>query len=66
MDQNSLKKVPHPPYSPGLAPSYFYLFGYVMHQLQGHEFTEAAELVLAVSEILNEIPIHWLMFLTTG
>jgi hypothetical protein len=33
-----------------------YLFGYVKHRLQGHEFTEGAELVSAISEILNQIP----------
>jgi hypothetical protein len=34
----------------------FFRFGYVKHQLQGHEFTEGAELVSAISEILNQIP----------
>jgi hypothetical protein len=33
MDHNSLKRAPHPPYSPNLVPSDFYLFGYVKHQL---------------------------------
>jgi hypothetical protein len=56
MDHSSLKRTPHPPYSPDLAPSDFYLFGYVKHQLQGHEFTEGAGLVSAVSEIVNQIP----------
>jgi hypothetical protein len=51
MDHNSLKRPPHPPSSPNLAPSGFYLFGYVKHQLQGHEFTEGAELVSAITEI---------------
>jgi histone-lysine N-methyltransferase SETMAR len=56
MDYNELKRVLHPPYSPDLAPSAFYLFGHVKHQLQGHEFTEGAELVSAISEILTQIP----------
>jgi hypothetical protein len=51
-----LNRVPHPPYSPDLASPDFYFFEYVKHQLQGHEFTEGAELVSAVSEILNQIP----------
>jgi hypothetical protein len=50
-----LKRAPHPAYSPDLALSDFYLFGYVKHQLQGHEFTEGAEFISAVSEILNQI-----------
>jgi hypothetical protein len=56
MDYNSLKTGPHPPDSPDLAPSDFCLFGYVRHQLQGHEFTERAEFVSAITEILNQIP----------
>jgi hypothetical protein len=56
MDSPLLKRAPHSPYSPDLAPSDFYLFEYVKHQLQGHEFTEGAEIVSAISEILNQIP----------
>jgi hypothetical protein len=56
IDHNSLKRAPHPPHSPDLAPSAFYLFGHVKHQLQGYEFTEGAEFFLAISEILNQIP----------
>jgi hypothetical protein len=48
MDHNSLKRVPDPPYSPDLAPSDFYRFGCVKHQLKGHEFTERAEFVSAI------------------
>jgi hypothetical protein len=55
VDHNSLKRTPHPPYSPSLAPSDSYLFGYVNYQIWGHEFTEGAELVSAISEILNQI-----------
>jgi hypothetical protein len=53
MDQNSLKRAPHPPYLPDLAPSDVYIFGYVKHQSQGHEFTKGAELVSAISENLE-------------
>jgi hypothetical protein len=56
MDHNSLKRASHAPSSPDLAPSDFYLFGYVKYQLQGHEFTEGTELVSAISEIWNQIP----------
>jgi hypothetical protein len=56
MNQNSLKRALHPPSSPDLAPSDLCLFGYGKHQLQVHEFTEGAELVSAISEILNQIP----------
>jgi hypothetical protein len=56
VDHKSRKRALHPPYLPDLAPSDFYQFGYVKHQLQRHEFTEGAELVSAISEILNQIP----------
>jgi hypothetical protein len=56
MAHNSLKRAPHPPYSPDLTPSDFYLFVSVKQQFQGHEFTEGAELVSAISEFLNQIP----------
>jgi hypothetical protein len=52
-DHNSLKRAPDPPDSPDLALFDFYRFGYVRHPLQGHEFTEGAEPVLVISEILN-------------
>jgi hypothetical protein len=55
-DHNSLKRAPHPPYSPDLAPADFYLFGHVKHQLQGQEFREGPGLVSAISEIVNQIP----------
>jgi transposase len=67
MDHNSMKRTPHPPYSPDLAPSDFIGFGHVKHKLQGHEFTEEAELVSAISEIVNQIPTYTLVDdLTTG
>jgi hypothetical protein len=56
MDHHLLKKASHPPSLPDLAASDFYLFGYVKHQLQGHEFTEEAKFVSAISEIFNQIP----------
>jgi hypothetical protein len=56
MDQNSLTRAPHSPYSNDRAPSDFYLFGYVKHQLHGHGFTERAELVSVISEKLNQNP----------
>jgi histone-lysine N-methyltransferase SETMAR len=56
MNYNSLKRAPHPPYSPDLAPSDFYQFGCVKHQLREHKFREGAELVSAISEILNQSP----------
>jgi hypothetical protein len=61
MNYNSLKRAPRPTYSPDLAPSDFYIFGYVKHKLQGHEFTEGAGPVSAISEMLNQIPTNTLV-----
>jgi hypothetical protein len=61
MDHKLLKRAPHPPDSPDLAPFDFYLFRYLKYQLQGPEFTKGAEFVSAISEILNQIPTNTLV-----
>jgi histone-lysine N-methyltransferase SETMAR len=53
--QNGMERAPHPPYSPDLAPSDFYLFGYIKHLLRGHEFANRDELFQAVSDIVANI-----------
>jgi hypothetical protein len=40
-NQNRMKSVPHPPYSPDLAPLDFYLFGYVKRCFAGLSFEDA-------------------------
>ena len=44
MQQNHLKNAPQPPYSPDLAPSDFYLFGYLKQKLKEIEFSSVDEL----------------------
>jgi hypothetical protein len=56
MEENGLRTAPHPPYSPDLAPSDFFLFGYVKRALQGSEFQTVEELLAPLVEILNAIP----------
>ena len=55
MDSHGMDRAPQPPYSPDIAPSDFYLFGYVKGLLAGRTFQSADELLSAVTEILNEI-----------
>jgi histone-lysine N-methyltransferase SETMAR len=55
LEQNGMKRGPHPPYSPDLAPSDFYLFGYVKGCLAGNAFADADELLDAVQRILEGI-----------
>jgi hypothetical protein len=57
----------HPRYSPDLAPSDFWLFGYVKTSLVGQTFNEPEQLLEAITEFLNEIQLpevvlvfsHW-------
>jgi hypothetical protein len=52
---NHLGSVPHPPYSPNLAPSNFWLFGHVKTSLVGHTFDDPEQRLVAISEFLNEM-----------
>jgi transposase len=61
MAENSMKPAPHPPYSPDLAPSDFYLFGYVKGRLTGQIFESREDLFEAIVEILRSIPREKLM-----
>jgi transposase len=53
---NNLTRLPHPAYSPDLAPADFWLFGYLKFMLEGHSFETAEELQEKVTEILMSIP----------
>jgi hypothetical protein len=52
LEQNSMQRAPHPAYSPNLAPSDFYLFGYVKQLLSECQFADQDSLLQAVSDIL--------------
>ena len=45
--------LPHPPYSPDLAPSDFYLFRHLKHHLRGNRFEDKAEVRDAVMNFFN-------------
>ena len=47
--------LPHPPYSPDLAPSDFYLFGNLKRQLKGNSFRDRDELMNKLINIMNTI-----------
>lgn len=55
-EENNLCILPHPPYSPDLAPSDFFLFGYMKEKLEGAKFDSADELIEAIYSIFEEIP----------
>ena len=55
LEENHMKKAPHPPYSPDIAPCDFFLFGYIKDKLKGESFESVDSLLERVKEILNGI-----------
>jgi hypothetical protein len=53
---NRMKQAPHPPYSPDLSPSDFFLLGYVKGKLMGYCAETPSELLVRIRVILAEIP----------
>jgi hypothetical protein len=51
-----MKQAPHPPYSPDLAPSDFFLFDYVKGKLTEYRAETPSELLVRIRVILAEIP----------
>ena len=54
--ENGLKNAPHPAYSPDLAPSDFFLFGYLKHKMIGKEFSSVEELKQWIIHEFSLIP----------
>jgi histone-lysine N-methyltransferase SETMAR len=53
--ENGLEMTPHPPYSPDLVPSDFFLFGHVKHELEGNEFPSDEALLAAIHSVLSNL-----------
>jgi hypothetical protein len=51
-----MKQAAHPPYSPDLAPSNFFLFGDVKRKLIRYHAESQSELLIRIRAILSEIP----------
>jgi hypothetical protein len=64
---NSLRRIPHLPYSPDLAPSDLFLSGHMKHCLKRSFFCSAEKLLLEIHDILmgNHWLLYWL-YLKTG
>jgi hypothetical protein len=63
-----METAPHPPHSPDLTPSGFYLFGYVKGCLVSLRFESADDLLEAILEriqkaILQEVFLEWMDWL---
>jgi hypothetical protein len=54
-NENRMKSTPHPPCSPDLVPSDFYLFGHIKRCLAGFSFEDADQLLAAVEGVLEGI-----------
>jgi histone-lysine N-methyltransferase SETMAR len=59
ISDQGFERLPHPPYSPDLAPSDFALFGYLKSHLQSFECESPDDLRHAVKTILETIPSNW-------
>ena len=55
LSEMGYNRLPHPPYSPDLAPSDFFLFGYLKNLIEGKEFETPDQLFQEVSKILRSI-----------
>jgi histone-lysine N-methyltransferase SETMAR len=55
LKHNGMKRAPHLPYSPDLAPSDSYLFGYIKHLLAEYKFPDRKALLEAARHILEGI-----------
>jgi len=55
MAELGITRMSHPPYSPDLAPSDFFLFGFLKTCLEGRNFASAEELLISVREILQTV-----------
>jgi hypothetical protein len=53
MEQNGMESMAHPPYSPDLAPSDFFLFQFVKKRLDQFECDDPDDLLEAITEILG-------------
>jgi hypothetical protein len=51
-----MKQAPHPPHSPDLAPSDFFLFGSIKRKPMGYRTETPFELLARIWVILAEIP----------
>ena len=58
IENSVFQRTAHPPYSPDLAPSDFFLFGYVKGKLKGRSFNSREEIFDAIQSIIEDIPIE--------
>jgi hypothetical protein len=55
LEATKVKRLSHPPYNPNLAPSDFFLVGYIKGKLDDYQCNRRDELKAAIAEIVNGI-----------
>jgi len=77
LEERHWTTVPHPPYSPDLAPSDYHLFRALKHHLQNKKFENEDQLKNALSDFfedqppsswltgIDDLPIKWLSVVDT-
>jgi len=58
-DLDGIEALPHPPYSPDLAPSDYHLFRSMAHFFSGKSFNTIAEVEIGVQEFFSSKPTEW-------
>ncbi len=58
LQRHSVQLIPHPPYSPDLAPNDFWFYGELKKPLRGQRFPTLEHLKQAVTDRIAEIPSH--------
>ena len=51
--------LPHPPYSPDLAPSDYYIFRPMAHFLRGRQFKNVEDVKIGVQAFIDSKPKEW-------
>jgi len=55
LGKNNMMVIPHPPYSPDLAPCNFFLFPHMKCQMKGKCFADVSKVKKKMLEVLNNI-----------
>ncbi len=55
---NHTQILPHPPYSPDLAPSDYWLFARIKKSIKGRRFDDLDELCRQVDAVIDQIPVR--------
>ena len=58
---DGIELLPHPPYSPDLAPSDYYLFRSIAHFLQDKKIIDVEDVKIGIQAFINSKPKGWFL-----